>query len=373
MSGTKKIAFVYGRPYFNSAKLLYMPFGINVVKLLAEQGNTIDLYLTQNFTEEYKKILPSNVTPIFLDKKKVWSHGSGRGLFYLLNSYFWNLTRTKKYDAVWGIGQAGTVLGGKLANRNKVPFYYLSDEFPDISYLKIWKENEKKYAATAKFFVVPDESRLPVTLQQIPDLKNTPGFTLPNMPLKIDLNNVSSINWHNKLGLSPNKKIVMYAGGITSENQIDYLLTLFPATRNEFVLVLVGKMGNYKKIKDLHSERIIWIEEELPDNDLHSLISQSLCSMCYYADFLDLKYVGKSSGKLMRSLLFGTPVISTKFDSLSFVEENKFGVLIGKPYELIEAIHTIDRDIQKYKASIKENISKYNYEVYWDIMKNSIL
>ena len=364
----KKIAYVYGRPALNSAKLLYMPFGLNAVKKLAETGCLIDLYVTQNYTDEYKKNLPTNVTIVFLEQPQIWNYGMGKGLYYLLNFYFSYITWSKKYDAVWGIGQAGAVLGGKLAKKNNVSFYYLSDEFPNISYLKIWKKSEKKYASTARFFVVPDETRLAVTREQIPALKDIQGYTLPNIPLKKEVSIVSNINWYNRLDLSPDKKIVVYAGGIAKENQIDYVLSIFPLTSPEFVLVMVGKSGKYKNSKELKHSRIVWIEEELPDEELHSLIKQAVCCLCYYADFSDLEYVGKSSGKLMRSLLFETPVISTRFDSLKFVEEDHMGILIDKPYQLIEAICQISNNIGSYRDSIKKNISRYYFEKYWEIL-----
>ena len=364
----KRIAYVYGRPALNSAKLLYMPFGLNVVKKLAETDCLIDLYVTQNYTDEYKKNLPTNVTIIFLEYQTVWNYGMGKGLYYLLNFYFSYITRLKKYDSVWGIGQAGTVLGGKLAQKNKAPFYYLSDEFPNISYLKIWRDAEKKYASTAQFFVVPDETRLAVTTSQIPALKHIQGFTLPNIPLIKEVTIIANTNWYNRLYLSTDKKIVVYAGGIAKENQIDYVLSIFPLTSSEFILVMVGNSGKYKNSEELKHPRILWIEEELPDEELHSLIKQAVCCLCYYADFSDLEYVGKSSGKLMRSLLFETPVISTRFDSLKFVEEDCMGILIDKPYQLIEAIYQIANNIDSYRDSIKKNIPKYYFEKYWEIL-----
>lgn len=366
MSQTNRIAFVYGRAALNSAKLLYMPFGLNVVKLLSEKNIHIDLYLTQDPTDEYKNTLPKNVNVIFLNHKQVWKYGSGKGLFYLLNSYFWNLTRTKKYGAVWGIGQVGTVLGGKLAKRKHIPFYYLSDEFPNTSYLQIWRQYEKKYAETSNFFVVPDESRLSVTQQQVTGLKKIIGYTLPNIPLKNATHKIADVDWRIKLNLSSQHKLVMYAGGIDKENNIELLLSAFPFTTEDFILVMVGNGKHFKNNRFFNHPRIIWIENPLSDEELHSLIKQSVCNICYYSDIMDLEYVGKSSGKIMRSLLMETPVISTKFNSLQFIEDDNMGVLINQPFELIEAINKIDSNQDFYITHIQKNVSKYYFETYWD-------
>lgn len=363
----KRIAFVYGRAGLNSAKIQYMPFGFNVLKKLAEDSNnTIDFYLTQTYTDDYKKQLPNNVTPVFLDKPSIWSHGSGLKLFILLNWYFKRLTLFKKYDLVYGIGQVGVVLGGKLAKRNKAKFICLNDEFPDISYLKIWRENEKKYTATASTVIVPDESRVDVLKKQIPELKNINVVVLPNIPFVKDVEIIQGLNWHAKLELDSSVKLVMYAGGIDRENNIELLLTAFPFTKEDFVLVMVGNGKNYKDNRYFNHPRIIWIEKVLTDAELHSLIKQCVCNVCYYSDILDLEYVGKSSGKIMRSLLMGTPVITTRFKSLQFIEDEKIGVLITQPYELVDAINTIDASLAWYKGNIENTIEKYKFETYWN-------
>lgn len=361
----KKIAFVHGRPALSSAKLQYMPFGFNVVKKLAEGNYEIDLYLTQSQTNVYKNCLPSNVKIIFLDNKFVWSYGSGRLLYFLLNSYFLLLTMFKSYQMVWGIGQCGSVLGAKLAKRNNAKFIYLNDEFPDISYLKIWIGKEKKYATKAGCFIVPDESRVAPLVKQIPELKNIKSFVLPNIPLVKDVESMENTDWFKVLGLPKDKKIITYAGGIDRENNINYLLTVFPFTPLDYVLVMVGNGEKYKNTKFFSCNRILWIERILTDDELHSLIKQSLCCLCFYSDILDLEFVGKSSGKMMRSILLNIPVITTNFPSLKFIEEDGMGVLIEKPFQLIEAINKIDANKEKYQVAIKNNISKYTFEKYW--------
>lgn len=365
----KKIAFVYGRPALSSAKLQYMPFGFNVVKKLAEGNYEIDLYLTQNQTNVYKDCLPSNVKIVFLDNKFVWAYGGGRLLYSLLNCYFLFLTLFKSYQMVWGIGQCGSVLGAKLAKRNNAKFIYLNDEFPDVSYLKIWVKKEKKYASTAKCFIVPDESRVTPLVKQIPELKNIESFVLPNIPLIKDVESIENVDWFKVLGLSKDKKIITYAGGIDRENNIDYLLTIFPFTSPDYVLIMVGNGEKYKNNKFFSFNRIIWIERLLTDDELHSLIKQSLCCICFYADILDLEFVGKSSGKMMRSVLLNTPVITTNFASLKFIEKDTMGILIEKPFQLVEAISKIDANKEKYKESILKNISKYTFENYWGDME----
>lgn len=374
MKQQSSVAFVFGRPFLNAAKLQFMPFALSTLKKLAENKNlSIDVYITQTQTKDYEALLPDNVKVIFLDNKFVWSKGAGIKLYILLNMYFNFLTRKRKYNSVIGVGQVGVVLGGKLAHRKSAKFICLNDEFPDISYLKVWRENEKIYTSKAHTIILPDESRVEVLKKQINFSSQNHFSVLPNMPLQDDLIGLPNINWQIKLDISDNSKLIIYNGGIDKENNIDFLLTVFPFTPDEFVLVMVGNGKKYSNNRYLIHERIIWINEPLSDNELHSLLKTAICTIAYYADFLDLEYVGKSSGKIMRSLLVETPVITTNFDSLKFIEEDHMGVLITKPFELISAIQLIDKNLSHYKKNIRTNIHKYTFEKYWDKMSHTIL
>ncbi len=123
----KRIAFVFGRPNLNEAKLQFMPFAFGPLRKLAlNTNNEIDVYLTQNYTSFYKDYFPENVNFIFLDNSLIWRDGSGKKLYYLLNPFFYLITFWKKYDEVWGCGQAGIILGGKLSQKLGVKFICLN-------------------------------------------------------------------------------------------------------------------------------------------------------------------------------------------------------------------------------------------------------
>src|SRR5436190_6706774 len=115
MKPAKRIAFVYGRPTITGPRFEYMPFALSTVKKLAEnKDHQIDLFLIQKSSQDIVTMLPSNVVVRFLDNDFVWSFGTGRVLFHLLTLYFRMVTRGGKYNEVWGLGQAGTVLAGSL-------------------------------------------------------------------------------------------------------------------------------------------------------------------------------------------------------------------------------------------------------------------
>jgi glycosyltransferase involved in cell wall biosynthesis len=366
----KRIAFVFGRPNLNEAKLQFMPFAFGPLRKLAlNTNNEIDVYLTQNYTSFYKDYFPENVNFIFLDNSLIWRNGSGKKLYYLLNPFFYLITFWKKYDEVWGCGQAGIILGGKLSQKLGVKFICLNDEFPSISVSPIWKQNDIKYTGLADELIIPDEVRIPVLKEQVQFSAKTRFWVLPNIPLEKDVEHIPNISWQERLNIT--NKYMVYAGGISEENNIELMLAAFHYAKTNIYLIVIGKAGKYKN-RYLNHHRIIWIEERLNDDELHSLIQQAVCSICYYNDFSDLEYVGKSSGKIMRSLLVGTPVITTNFNSLKFIEDEGMGLLVTTPVELTSAIENIEAKLTIFKDNIQKVIHQYTFEQYWNKIISSL-
>lgn len=366
----KKVLYIYGRAEINAAKLSYMPFGINPVIKMAEMGLEIDLYLTQSQTNYYQQIFPSNVKVHFMDNKFIWGSGRAKRFIAKIFIYIFFKTFFKKYDIIWGAGQVGISLAGFVNYFKRVKLIYLSDEFAHVYHKSYWKKLEYYFSKKANYFIVPDESRLEITCNTVGLLPNK-GFFFPNIPLSVKIQNK---DWYKKLNISSNSKIILLAGGLGFENNVDPILSVFPLTPKDVYLVVVGKTAEYESSLIFNHSRIIFINQEFSDEEIAGLISVSTCCLGYYSDKEDLCYVGKSSGKIMRSLLIGTPVIATDFDSLKFIEEEKMGTLITKPLELIEAINYCIQNQKELRANIKNNIHKYYFNKYWNdfIIKSRI-
>ena len=106
---------------------------------------------------------------------------------------------------------------------------------------------------------------------------------------------------------------------------------------------------------------------------LHSLIRYCTASICLYRDINDnFKYVGKSSGKLMRSIALGNPVIASKSDSLKFVEDLGFGKLVSHPNEISNAVQFVVDNNDKLKENCEKNYYKISFETYWRIFEKKL-
>jgi glycosyltransferase involved in cell wall biosynthesis len=94
--------------------------------------------------------------------------------------------------------------------------------------------------------------------------------------------------------------------------------------------------------------KIFWSLNPLSDSDLNSLVAYCAANFALYRNSgPNIEYIGFSSGKLMRSLIYGSPVIASQLSSLQFVEDYQLGVLVKHSAEIPRAIEKIliNRDL----------------------------
>jgi len=364
-----RIGVIFGRATLDGPRLLYMPFALSTIKSLLHEGHEIDLYLCERRNEDYLGVFNDRVKVYFLDNAWAWKWGKGRGLYYLLNLLMIRNVFFKSYASIWGVGIVGSSLAGRLSSLKGVDYYYLSDEFPDIYYLEIWRNAEKRFARLAKKWIVPDESRVEVTIQQIPGISPTKAVVLPNAPLCETSLQPSSIDWKARFNIPMHADIVLYAGGIDRENNIELLLSVFPLTSDNFYLVMIGRNRGYAANPLYKHKRIIWVDIPLADEELLSLHQTSLCIIAFYSSMMWLEYVGKSSGKIMRAIIAGCPVITTDFPSLQFIKDFGFGVLIRQAHEIIHALNEIKANRPYYQENLIAHRDEVSFEKYWENAK----
>ena len=78
--------------------------------------------------------------------------------------------------------------------------------------------------------------------------------------------------------------------------------------------------------------RVFWTSAPLSDKLLNSLVAHCNGSFALYRNMgPNILLTGTSSGKLMRSVMCGSPVIASSFDSLRFVSQEGIGVQVCHP------------------------------------------
>jgi glycosyltransferase involved in cell wall biosynthesis len=363
-----KIAFVYYPDRPDSARLDTMPFALNSVAALAQSGWHIDLYLWETASRNYETLLSGKVAIRFYRDFPPSRLNRLR--------YHWlclKLLRQKNYACVFGLGQIGAYLAAYLAKSNKCPFIYFNDEFPSIwAEGRYWSKIERQVVKGAALVVVPDEQRFRPLCRELGINEDKAHAVLPNIPIvKLPF---EKINWHSRLGLPEHSVPFLHAGSVADWAQVPELLSSVPYWPKEAVLVLHSRsrsgLDAYRRqIGHLESPgRVFWSSAPLTEGPLNSLVAYCAGNLALYRNTgPNIEYVGFSSGKIMRSLACGSPVIASRLSSLSFIEEFNLGILVNHPAEIPDAImRLIKNDKREYRNSCLRFCSDHaSFEKAW--------
>jgi hypothetical protein len=349
---TKKIAYVHYPHNVNASRLETMAFSLNSVICLAKMGFGIDLYLWEDPSSSYQNIFPENVNI------KYFKHtpSSLNSRLNIVKSVVLRLQfrfQKNKYDCVFGLGQVGAYVGNFLAQSSQCPFIYVNDEFPscwgDDSY---WKGYEQSIAQKAALIICPDLQRYYHLCTEL-SLSDKPFAVLPNIPTI--QSSFTSMDWHKRLGVERDCALFLHGGSVADWAQIPELLSSLPYWPPKTTLVIhcqSSEMLNAYRKELSHLDvpgRVVWSSESLSNEELNALVAYCTGNFALYRNTnLNFEYIGFSSGKLMRSLACGSPVIASRFLSLSFVEEFQLGFLVRHPAEIPDAIQGILNDRAAY-------------------------
>lgn len=350
----QKILFIWGRAYIG--KLFTMPFGLNVLWYLLQEGYEVEICLLEHASDKYHEILPGNPRIRFMGK--LLSIGLNRIKYWRIAFRF---IFRYRYKHIIAVGQMGAVAAGTIPGKNK-NIAYFNDEFPSIFKNPFLMQREVALIQRASVVALPDMCRLEGLQEDI-------GYKIPeekvvefiNSPCWIHSDTVQNINWHERLGIAAGKKIVLFSGGIAPYLQVTEMLMSVKLWDESFVLVMnsssLDALNKFRQsVEHLHIEgRIIWMQEVLSEDAFHSLIAASFCNICLYSNINPNMYtVGKSSGKAMRSLLLGVPVICSRFPSFRFIEENNIGVCVDHPLEIVDALRHLGREHEAITANCRK-------------------
>jgi glycosyltransferase involved in cell wall biosynthesis len=373
MKNNPKVAFFH-YPYTpNGARLETMPFALNSVIVLATCGWAVDLFLWEEPTCDYSKLLPENVTihysivsiyPNNLFDRIIDQIKLRPELLRLQLKHYHN------YAAVFGLGQIGAYLAAITATASKCPFVYVNDEFPSCWSESIWAKLERQLVKTAAMIVVPDIQRFaPLCLEL--EISAIPYACLPNIPVVKQL--PEKINWHQRLNIPQDCTPFLHAGSVKDWAQVPEILSSLPYWTEKTVLIIHSRSseGTSQYRQQLsHLEvpgRVIWSAESMSEDTLNSLVSYCAGNFALYRNSgPNVEYMGFASGKMMRSLAYGVPVIASNLSSLKFVRDAQIGVLVDHPVEIPTAIGELLHHRESYSQRCLDFCHNYaSFEKAW--------
>ena len=363
-----RIAYIHARLGLNDAPLRFMPFGLSAVQSLTQAGHHVELFLAESPNTAYY----THAAKVhFLSARWLWER-PGKVNYWLLNSYFewWHRSRRSRYDVIISSGQAGCAISARLARRLGVPLVCFNDEFPNVYHVPIWRRAEQIALAQADLVVVPDECRFEPLCQQTQGLESKAWVALPNAPLQSELEKLPDIDWNQRLQLPLESRLFLQAGGLYDFNQIAESMVSVAEWPEQARLLINGKETIHNPFSAYDHlwipQKMLFSNQLLNDPEFHSLLKFSAGSFGLYRNLADLHLVGKSSGKIMRSLACGRPVIASRLPSLQFIETLGIGQLVSHPREIPQAIQNILEDHSAYTQRCYQHFSEQlSFEVYW--------
>jgi hypothetical protein len=355
ISNRRRVAFFFFPHLPETTSLDTMPFAAHVLRQLASARYQIDVFhLNEANSSHGDDFFSENVR-----YRQIKIHTiKNKTKFVELTLRF---ARYMHYQYVFSVGLIGSYIGGLVSAVSRCPFFLLNDEFPSMYEPPNmyghsgWLRLERWAASRADAIIVPSDDRDTTLREELRLNTDTPFITIRNTPeLKLPLEH---INWHRRMRIPSDKKIFIHAGSLADWAQVPEILVSVSYWPPEAVALLHNSRGRDELVRYRQQlshldnpERVFWSSELLPENMVNSLVSYCTGSFALYRNFgPNFERIGTSSGKLMRSIVCGTPVITSEFESLNFVSKEALGRQVRHPSEIPAAVEHLMKNTESYR------------------------
>jgi hypothetical protein len=351
----RRVAFIFFPHLSETTPLDTMPFAVHILRKLVSAQYEIDVFHLGEANSSFGQYFVSDNVRY----KRVKLHATtNKTKFVELTLRF---ARCMHYKCVFSVGLIGSYVGGLVSALSRCPFVLLNDEFPSMYEppnmygYSGWLSLERWAASRADAIIVPSDDRHIELRKELRLETDTLFATIRNTPeIELPLEN---IDWHTRLGIPSDKKIFIHAGSIADWAQVPEILASISYWPAGAVALLHNSRGRdelaryRKQLSHLdNQDRVFWSSDLLSNNMVNSLVNYCTGSFALYRNCgPNFEQIGTSSGKLMRSIVCGTPVIASKFDSLNFVTREGLGRQVMHPSEIPTAVEHLMRNIARYR------------------------
>ncbi len=189
-------------------------------------------------------------------------------------------------------------------------------------------------------------------------LKKEKTFFLPNASYT-EVHREHDDYLSRRLGIAPGKCVVLHSGGLGKWFCCKELARSAKGWDDSRVLVFhtshhVDGDPYFKEMKEevKGCGNILFSTTPVPNDELDKLVASAKIGIAMYSlEVLGYRaeYMGLAAGKIGNYLKCGVPVVATKVESLSYLEEYHCGVLVDSADEVEEAIAQIMADYDNYR------------------------
>ncbi|HVO67351.1 MAG TPA: hypothetical protein VMT12_12795 [Syntrophales bacterium] len=364
------------------------------VKLLAEHGYSVDIFLSGNPAYPRPQF-DDKMISVVSDKAAVFTHAKvalpnwtfGRGLtlysWFVLRLYgsFWRNIVFKprlrsrhsqsRYSCLIGIDQEAIADTARYANYLKVPFIYWSLELRFTGQCgteeeKSLKEKDIRYSRQAAFAIIQDEWRKEALINEN-GVDAARIMIVPNAPMgnaHRDRNNFLQKRWNIPLG----KKVIICAGTLAWWAMSKEIVKAANNWPDDFMLVMHSRrkpdMYGAKYESEIMSlanpMKVIVSFDQFTASEYHQMLDSADVGIAFYSYTspytsagidMNMKIMGLSSGKIADYLQHGLPVIVNEVTGpKELITDYQCGVAVPHADRIAEALSHIFHDYDTFSA-----------------------
>ena len=242
-------------------------------------------------------------------------------------------------------------------------------------YTNMSKEHElitRSILINSNYVLVHEDYQLETIQNKFPSELSEKVHVIPHGAREID----PIANAKEKLGLPPDKKIVLMIGYIRPSKNFELIVDLLPQILKAYpdvLLVIAGKIRGQEYIDYRNmlfnrissspvKDNIIFIRGQLPQHIFDTIISA--------ADVVVLPYkISSQSGILAHCLAFGRPIVASSSPGLeNIIGESDGGIACSNDREFVDNIIKILSD-EEYAKKLSENGRRYvRQKISWSII-----
>ncbi len=268
-------------------------------------------------------------------------------------------TRGIAYKYFIGVEPVGMMVACDLADKHGIASIYYNMELHldtdrDVGPAAL-KIIERQHNRRTLLTITQDEVRKHLLIEQ----NGLAGDSVLLLPVCADGEpfRIRTAVLQETLGLSPEKKIVLYAGFIADWAMCEELAIAAQSWPADWVLVFHGHgyhdAAYLRKVRKHASEKVRFSPGPVPYEQLSELLASADVGVALYRDLGEnFTLIGSASGKLAHYLRSGLPVIVNRYPSISsVVDRYGCGCAVENPSQVGGAVRRILSNHEQMRAA----------------------
>jgi glycosyltransferase involved in cell wall biosynthesis len=283
-----------------------------------------------------------------------------------------------KYDLIVSVDREGLIEAASLSKFLRIPLLHCSFEIYFHSETsKNFKKIEIEASKQVDFWIIQDEIRAKALVEEN-KLLTSKSILIPVSSR--GLGEFSEERLRDKLGILPHIKVAIFMGSLYPWTMFKQVLDQAGALPDNWAIIINERYGQAQKyLLDLSFDKSsigknIYISNENMEfvDKMGYVLSGIDAGIAFYdptfedpSSGLNLVNLGLASGKIATYLRYGVPIVINQIGLYAtLANDNNFGIVIGHPDELSEALSIIQKTDGMSLNAKKFFSQKLDFDIY---------